>query len=63
MLNKISQTERQISYDFTYMWNLKIQNKHTKNKNRLRENRDQTEGCQRGGGLGNERRGISSIKL
>ena len=24
ILNKVSQTERQISYDIAYMWNLKI---------------------------------------
>ena len=27
MLSEISQTERQISYDLTYMWNLKNQTK------------------------------------
>ena len=37
--------ERQIMYDFTYMWNLKKQNKWTNISK-------QTGGCQRGGGLG-----------
>ena len=34
MLNEINQTERQISYNLIYMWNLKKQN-----KNRLIENK------------------------
>ena len=44
--------ERQIPYDFTYMWNLKnIRNEQTKLKQTHRH-REQTDGCQRAGGFG-----------
>ena len=47
--NKIVR-KSQIPYDFTYMWNLKNKiNEQSKNKLRYRE---QTGGCQTGGGLG-----------
>ena len=50
MLSEIHLRERQIPYDFTYMWNLKNKiNEQSKNKLRYRE---QTGGCQTGGGLG-----------
>ena len=32
MLSEISQSEKDIPYDFTYIWNLKGQNKQTKQK-------------------------------
>ena len=45
MLSEISQTEKkQIPYDFTYMWNLKKQNRRTKQTHRYKE---QTGSCQR----------------
>ena len=49
-----SKKERKIPYDFTYMWNLKnkTNEKTTKQSCRYRE---QTGGCQRGGGWGVER--------
>ena len=48
-LNK-SERERQIPYDFTYMWNLKSKiNKQTRKTHR---NSEQTDGCQRGERLG-----------
>ena len=44
--------ERQIPYDFTYMWNLKNKiNTQTKQKQTHRQ-RKQVNGCQRGGRLG-----------
>ena len=53
MLNEISQSERQISYDFIYMWNLKKNiNGQTKQKQTHRH-RGQTEDWQRREGLGN----------
>ena len=49
MLSEIGHRERQIPYDFTYIWNLK--NKINKqNRNRLK-NREQADGCQRGMGF------------
>ena len=45
MLSEISQTERQIQYDFTYMWNLNYKTKQTQRY------REQTDGCQMGGGM------------
>ena len=41
MLSEISQKERKIPYDFTYIWNLKNKAKH-KQKHRYKE---QTSGC------------------
>ena len=48
MLHEISQTERQILYDFTYMWYLKYKrnNKHNKIKQIYRYT-EHTGGCQR----------------
>ena len=44
--------ERQIPYDFTYMWNLKNKiNEQTKMKPTHRY-REQTDGCQKGGRFG-----------
>ena len=43
--------ERQIFYGFTYMWNLKKQNKQTK-LNQTNRYRGYTGCCQRGDGLG-----------
>ena len=51
ILSEVSQTERQISYDTTYMWNLKNNtNELTKQKQTLRH-RKQTYGYQRGKGV------------
>ena len=50
VLSVISQTEQQLPYDFTYMWNLK--NK-TKQKQTYR-NREQSGGYQRGGAGGTD---------
>ena len=49
MLSEMSDTERQIPYDFTYMWSLK--NKNKQNRNRLID-AENNFGCQRGRGLG-----------
>ena len=47
MLSEISQSEKAIPYDFTYIWNLKNKiNKQTKLKQNHRY-RKQTDGCQR----------------
>ena len=44
--------ERKIPYDFTFMWNLKNKiNEQTKLK-QIHRYREQTDGCHRGGGLG-----------
>ena len=43
--------ERQISYNITYMWNIKIQTKKKKQFHRCSEPVD---GCQRGGVKGKE---------
>ena len=45
-----SERDRQISYDITYMWNLKIKHRWTYlwDRNRLTD-RGETCGCQRGG--------------
>ena len=45
ILSEVSQTEKEILYDITYMWNLK----NTTNKQTLRH-RKQTYGYQRGEG-------------
>ena len=44
MLSEISQTESQIPYDVTYMWNLKINKQKSKTESAFR---DQIGGCQR----------------
>ena len=52
MLSDISQIESQIPYDFTYLWNLKKQNKWTNitKQEQSHRYREQTDDCQRGGG-------------
>ena len=45
ILSEISHTERQIPYDFTYMWNLKNTTKKQKQK-QIHKYREQTDGCQ-----------------
>ena len=52
MLSKTSDRERQIPYDFIYIWNLKRKiNEHMTQKQAHRH-REQTGGCQQGGDLG-----------
>ena len=47
MLSEISQKERKIPYDMTYMWNLKYDtNEPICEMETDLENRDQTVGCQ-----------------
>ena len=44
--------QRQISYDFTYMWNLKNKTNEYTNKSKNRPiSREETNGCQMGGGV------------
>ena len=47
MLIEIGQTERQIPYDSTYMWNLK--NKINEQNKQTHKYREQTGGSQKGG--------------
>ena len=49
MLSETSQSEKD-KYAFIYMWSLKNKNKQRKRK---QTHRKETDGCQRGGGLGN----------
>ena len=50
MWNK-SVKERQIPYDFTYMWNLKNNINEKTRKRQTHRYREQTDGCERGGRL------------
>ena len=45
-----SDKEGQIPYDFTHTWNLRNKRKWTKKKRDKQKYREQTGGCQRGGG-------------
>jgi len=45
-----SERKRQISHDITYMWNLQYNTNQCIYKNRLTDIREQTCGCQGGGG-------------
>ena len=57
-LSEVSQKERQIPYDITYMWNLKYDtNEHIYKTNRLTDIREQPCGCHRGGSVGEGRTG------
>lgn len=57
-----SDRERQISYDFTYMWNLKQQNKWINEKqDHTYQYWEQTDGCQRGVGWGNRQTGWRGV--
>ena len=47
-----SHRERQISYDRTYMWNLKNQTNEQTEQKQSHWYREQIGGCQRGGGMG-----------
>ena len=50
MPSEISQSEKEKYHDFTYRWNLKNKiNKQNRNKLKIQK---QTDGCQRGGRLG-----------
>ena len=49
MVNGMSDREREIPYDFTYMWNLKNKIKKKQNKQICRY-REQTDSCKRGRG-------------
>ena len=59
-----SDRERQIPYDFTYMWNIKNQNKWTNitKQKQTHRYREQTGGCQRGGGVGGRMKYVREIK-
>ena len=52
MLSETSDTERQILYDITYMWNLKIRQTSKYNKKETLRNRKETSGYQVGRGKG-----------
>ena len=47
-LSEINQTERQLLYDFTYMWNLKKQMHKCNRTETEYRYRERTGGCQRG---------------
>ena len=49
-----SDRERQIQYDFTYMGNLKKQDKWTNIRNRVIDTENKIGGCQKGGNSGEE---------
>ena len=50
MLGGISQIEKQMLYDFAYMWNLKTkkEKKQRKNQKQTHRYRDKNDGCQAG---------------
>ena len=63
MLSETSDTERQILYDITYMWNLKIRQTSKYNKKETLRNRKEISGYQVGRGKGRGARQGSGIKI
>ena len=66
MLSEISQLEKDISYDFTYKWNLKDrinENKWINRTNQKQIHREQTNGCQMGECKGMGTKEIKECKL
>ena len=53
-----SEREKQIPYDITYMWNLKCNTNELIYETETDSNREQTCGCQGGGGWGRDEVGV-----